>query len=145
MKYNFVIKLKYQFRLSACKTSIFARCDFFPLLASPRCDVSKINHDKIINHLWITESRSFTMAIFAATKGMISFFWILGKTRLYNKQKMHGCLEIPEFFLVLVRCAHSWDIMINTGSKSGIFVHHGHALFSVKVTRPIFMWTVWLH
>jgi hypothetical protein len=42
-------------------------------------------------------------------------------------RKIHGCLEIPDLFLVhvehdisLVRCTHSWDIMFNTRNKSGI-------------------------
>jgi hypothetical protein len=43
------------------------------------------------------------------------------KTVLYIiNRKIHGCLEIPDLFLVLnmishlFRCAHSWDIMFNT-------------------------------
>ena len=58
-------------------------------------------------------------------------FYIGGKPVVYIiNRKIHGCLEIPDLFLVLNMmfltrspCAHSSDILFNTRNKSGISAH----------------------
>jgi hypothetical protein len=60
------------------------------------------------------------------------------KTVLYIiNRKIHGCLEIPDLFLVLNMISHSWDIMFNTRNKSGISKHPCIILYLFSIIQRI--------
>jgi hypothetical protein len=69
--------------------------------------------------------------IIAFQKSLFCKNYRFSKTILYViNRRIHGCLEIPDLFLVLntcylthVRCAHLWDIMLNTRNKYGVCAH----------------------
>ena len=67
-----------------------------------------ISHVKIIAFQTITNHSFWTFYI-----GEIPVVYIINR-------KMHGCLEIPDLFLVL-NISH--DIMFNTRNQSGISAH----------------------
>ena len=74
-----------------------------------------ISHVKIIAFQTITNHSFWT-------------FYIGGKVVVYTlNRKIHGCLEIPDLFLVLnmIFLARSLgsDMMFNTRNKSGISAH----------------------
>ena len=71
-----------------------------------------ISHVKIIAFQTITNHSFWT-------------FYIGGKPVVYIiNRKIHGCLEIPDLFLVLNMIFHvEHVIMFNTRSKSGISAH----------------------
>jgi hypothetical protein len=57
---------------------------------------------------------------------------------LYNKQKIHGCLEIPDLFLVLDMISHSFAALTREISCSTLEINlvfpRTHVLFSIYST-----------